>query len=122
MTIDWDGKSPAEAARKIIADCKKANGKLDEPSLQHAIEEIVLAVYKAQGRTLKFKDIHTCEETTGMIGDAYIRCGASAKILVQPRGRTEGPYWMCDSCASHNIMNRDCENVTPCGRNNGENR
>jgi hypothetical protein len=56
---------------------------------------------------------HTCQETTGMVGDRYLRCGAPAKTLVQPRGRTEGPYWMCDACASHNIHNRNCEDVTP---------
>lgn len=56
---------------------------------------------------------HTCQETIGMIGEQYLRCGKPAQILVQPRGRTEGPYWMCDYCASHNIHNRDCQDVTP---------
>ena len=56
---------------------------------------------------------YTCQETTGMIGDRYLRCGAPARTLVQPRGRAEGPYWMCAPCADHNIRNRNCEDVTP---------
>ena len=48
-----------------------------------------------------------------MIGEEYLRCGAPARTLVQPRGRTEGPYWMCDWCAEHNLRNRNCEDVTP---------
>ncbi len=57
--------------------------------------------------------LHTCEETTGMVGDDYIRCGAPASRLIQPIGRSEGPYWMCDPCASHNVRNRHCADVTP---------
>ena len=63
---------------------------------------------------------HTCQETTGMIGEEYLRCGAPAETLVQPRGRTEGPYWMCSACANHNIRNRDCEDVTPQAIEKGE--
>ena len=48
-----------------------------------------------------------------MIGEEYLRCGAPARTLVQPHGRTEGPYWMCDRCAEHNLRNRNCEDVTP---------
>jgi hypothetical protein len=58
-------------------------------------------------------EANTCEETTGMIGDTYIRCERPATTLVQHRGRTEGPYWMCATCASHNLENRDAEDITP---------
>lgn len=56
---------------------------------------------------------HRCEETLGMIGSQYLRCGAPAKTLVQHRGRNEGPYWMCDEHAHHNIHNRNAEDITP---------
>jgi hypothetical protein len=55
----------------------------------------------------------TCQETTGTIGESYLRCGKPSTTLVQHRGRTEGPYWMCDACAFHNVYNRDAEDVTP---------
>ena len=56
---------------------------------------------------------HTCQEVHGTIGEQYLRCGAPASTLVQPRGRTEGPYWLCPPHASHYLHNRDCEDVTP---------
>ena len=59
------------------------------------------------------KEQHACEETAGMIGDSYLRCGAPAEILVQHKGRTEGPYWMCPLCAWHNIRNRNGADITP---------
>lgn len=49
----------------------------------------------------------TCEETTGMIGDDYTRCGAPAAMIVQHRGRREGPYFMCLMCGTHNARNRN---------------
>lgn len=55
---------------------------------------------------------HTCEETHGF-GEQYLRCGRPATTLVKHRGRDEGPYWMCPEHASHNIHNRDAEDVTP---------
>ncbi len=54
-----------------------------------------------------------CEETHGMIGNRYLQCGKPADILVQPRGRNEGPYWMCEEHAHHNLLNRNCADVTP---------
>lgn len=51
----------------------------------------------------------TCEETTGMIGDRYLRCGAKAIGLVKHRNRNEGPYFMCGPCANHNVKNRNAE-------------
>lgn len=48
-----------------------------------------------------------------MVEDKYLRCGAPARTLVKHKGRDEGPYWMCDACASHNIQNRNGEDVTP---------
>lgn len=56
---------------------------------------------------------HTCQETNAFIAGDYIRCGRPAKTLVKHRGRDEGPYWMCDECAYHNIRNRNGEDVTP---------
>ncbi len=50
-----------------------------------------------------------CEETYGMIGDKYLRCGATSLALVQHRGRSEGPYAMCLEHADHNIRNRNAE-------------
>lgn len=49
----------------------------------------------------------TCQETTGMIGDKYLRCGQPAVVVVQHRGRNEGPYDMCYACADHNLRNRN---------------
>jgi len=59
-------------------------------------------------------DKHFCEETVGFDQDnhLYIRCGNPAKILVKHVGRNEGPYWMCDPCASHNIHNRGGQDIT----------
>ena len=51
----------------------------------------------------------TCEETTGMIGEQYLRCGAPAVVLVKHKGRNEGPYFMCGPCANHNVRNRRAE-------------
>jgi hypothetical protein len=65
------------------------------------------------------KEDPTCEETHGYDEDAdmYLRCGKLAAILVQHRGRTEGPYWMCRFHAAHNIDNRNAEDITPERRN-----
>lgn len=49
----------------------------------------------------------TCEETTGMLGETYLRCGRPAAALVQHQGRKEEPYFMCDACANHNVRNRN---------------
>lgn len=56
---------------------------------------------------------HTCQEVLGADHRDYIRCGAPAFILVQHRGRDEGPYWMCKEHAFHNIGNRNAEDITP---------
>lgn len=55
---------------------------------------------------------HCCEEVEGMIGSLALRCNAPAYTLVKHRGRDEGPYWMCPEHASHNIANRNAEDVT----------
>ncbi len=52
-------------------------------------------------------DKRTCEEVTGIIGEQYLRCGAPAVVVVQHRGRSEGPYAMCLPCADHNMRNRN---------------
>jgi hypothetical protein len=44
-----------------------------------------------------------------MIGDQYLRCGLPAVALVQRRGRTEGPYYMCLEHADYNCRNRNAE-------------
>ena len=54
---------------------------------------------------------HPCQETTGMIGNEYLRCGAPAVALIQHRGRHEGPYYMCRGCADHNVHNRNADVV-----------
>lgn len=62
---------------------------------------------------------HTCQETK--VGNyqsldlALHTCGQPAYTLVQPRGRSEGPYWLCHADAAHYLHNRDCEDVTPEG-------
>lgn len=52
-------------------------------------------------------DTRTCQETTGMIGEMYLRCGAPAVMLVHYYLRTEGPYFMCGPCGNHNVKNRN---------------
>lgn len=69
--------------------------------------------YRISFRVGETGSSHRCEETEGMIGDQYLRCGDPAKTLVKHRGRSEGPYWMCPVHADHNIHNRDAEDVTP---------
>lgn len=57
--------------------------------------------------------VHSCAETYGVTNgvavDRYLQCGAPAFALIQHRGRTEGPYWMCPFHARHNIKNRNAE-------------
>lgn len=55
---------------------------------------------------------HECQEKIEF-GTLVFDCGAPAHVLVQHRGRAEGPYWMCPPHASHNIQNRDAEDITP---------
>lgn len=45
-----------------------------------------------------------CEETHGMIGEQYLRCGAEAVAIVKTRD--PNPYPMCLAHATHNIDNR----------------
>ncbi len=48
-----------------------------------------------------------CQETTGMIGDNYIRCGTTPVVAeVTFVSRNEGPYAMCHPCMDHNVRNR----------------
>ena len=54
-------------------------------------------------------DGKTCQETKDMIGNAYVVCGAPAVMLVRHRGRTEGPYYMCEFDGWHNTHNRNAE-------------
>lgn len=54
-------------------------------------------------------DGKTCEETYGMIGEKYLYCGRPAVMLIQHRGRAEGPYFMCLNCGEHNARNRNAE-------------
>ena len=58
---------------------------------------------------------HTCEEETiRVFRGRPVRCGKTAVMLIQPRhGRRHEPYWTCYPHASHNIINRDAEDVTP---------
>ncbi len=52
-----------------------------------------------------------CQETTGMIGNMYIRCRRPAVMVIQHRGRDEGPYPMCHPCGDHNARNRNADLV-----------
>lgn len=45
-----------------------------------------------------------CEETNGMIGDRYLRCGAFPVALVA--SGDERLYYMCEMCTAHNVRNR----------------
>jgi hypothetical protein len=49
--------------------------------------------------------IATCEETTGMIGEEYMRCGKPAVAII--KSRDVNPYAMCKHCAWHNVTNRN---------------
>ncbi len=46
-----------------------------------------------------------CEEASMFSVTGYIPCNAPATTIVF-HGRRERPYWMCDSCADHNVKNR----------------
>lgn len=52
-----------------------------------------------------------CEEASPFSYGGYIPCNAPAVVLVQHKGRSEGPYRMCALCASHNVHNRNAEVV-----------
>lgn len=47
----------------------------------------------------------TCQETTGMIGDKYLRCGLPATVIVWHNGDQKA-YPMCPMCGDHNVTNR----------------
>ena len=51
----------------------------------------------------------TCQETSGMIHDEYIRCGEPAVAVVKTRD--PNPYYMCLPHASHTIDHRGGELV-----------
>lgn len=73
-------------------------------------EQVALArMSKIRARVLGEQYWHgkTCQETTGMIGEKYLRCGKPAVALIQHRGRSEGPYYMCGPDANHNVYNRN---------------
>lgn len=53
-----------------------------------------------------FLRLATCEEVVTMVGENYIRCGRKATAIVKHTGRDEGPYALCEFCASHNVNNR----------------
>ena len=50
-----------------------------------------------------------CQETIGMIGDEYVRCGAPAVAIID-NGDTH-LYLMCGPCAAHNIGHRGAKPV-----------
>lgn len=53
-----------------------------------------------------------CEETGLVLGGVTpIPCGAPAVMLVQHRGRREGPYWMCLAHGTHNCRNRNAVEI-----------
>ena len=71
--------------------------------------------------------IRTCEETLDILPgrdgksyDDYVRCGKPAVMRVKHRGRTEGPYSMCEACGSHNVANRNAEVIERFGPEGGK--
>lgn len=52
----------------------------------------------------EFLKTATCEETRGMVGQDYIRCGKPAVAIVKTKDTN--PYAMCLMDAYHNIANR----------------
>lgn len=47
----------------------------------------------------------TCQETTGMIGQIYLRCERPATVIVW-HNKDGKAYPMCPMCGDHNIRNR----------------
>jgi hypothetical protein len=48
-----------------------------------------------------------CQDTLGMVGGRYIRCGRPATVIVA-LGNDDHPYYMCRECAFHHcVRNRD---------------
>jgi len=45
-----------------------------------------------------------CQDTLGMVGGRYIRCGRPAKVIVALQ--EDHPYYMCRECAWHCVANR----------------
>lgn len=55
-----------------------------------------------------------CEEASIHSRETYIPCAAPAvKFVLSERGKVVYP--MCAGCASHNIRNRDCEDLGAIG-------
>lgn len=53
MEYEYNG-SPLEEARRIVADCRDGAGTLQGDSLVHAISDVILALYRAQGRSVQY--------------------------------------------------------------------
>lgn len=62
--LPFETTSAITVARQIIADCKDGRGVLDENVLLHSISEIVVLLYRAQGRLPLFRDV-----VTGKVSD-----------------------------------------------------
>lgn len=54
-----------------------------------------------------------CEEASVASHETYIPCNRPARYMVGWSRRTEGPYRMCEPCASHNVSNRGAEIIGP---------
>jgi hypothetical protein len=55
------GESASDVARRIVADCKDRQGVFYEEGLLNSISEIVVMLFRAQGRLPLFKNIITGE-------------------------------------------------------------
>lgn len=60
-TASCYSRSARDEARALIADCTDAKGRLDRSSLEHAISDVFVALYGAEGRLPRFRDILTKE-------------------------------------------------------------
>lgn len=54
-----------------------------------------------------------CEEASIVSHQTYIPCNRPARYLVGWARRNEGPYRMCEPCASHNVSNRGAQIIEP---------
>lgn len=60
-SFPFETTSAIEVARRIVADCKDSQGRLHEHELVRSITDVVVLLYKAQGRLPLFRNITTGE-------------------------------------------------------------
>lgn len=86
---------------------RKAKREAEQKRIKVLIEEArqeQQVRYGGSGKVLK------CREASPLSVSSYIACGERAtRFILSERGTRVYP--MCDGCASHNVRNRDCEDV-----------